>query len=199
MFKLLKPLAAFVSSVAIIAYFVQALLFPEANASWIYSSAIIIFVVEFLSIHSTAMMMGGVISKNKKKNATYLFFFYLFFTIVLTVVFKNYILPFFFILSTFIKLFTVEYLEVKKVYLFIAVFSFLIPLILVLISAPFLENLFPFPQEVLLAKPKEATGLFVDVPQTILAWGVIYFSAQFLINLFLLIKNWALKQVSNPV
>lgn len=192
--KFLKTIFAFLSSIAIITFFVQALLFPEFNVNWIYSSAMIIFVVEFLSIHSSAMMMGEVLSENKKKNATYLFFFYLFFTIVLTVVFKNYILPFFFILSTYIKFFMGRHFVANKTYLIINVFALIIPLIIVLIGSSLLQNLFPFPQEVLMAKPENATGVFVDVPQTVLAWGVIYFSIQLLINLFLEIKNWVLKR-----
>lgn len=194
LFKYLNTVGVFLSSIAMIGFFVQALLYPEFNINWIYSSAVIIFVIEFLSIHSSGMMMGEVLSKDKKKNATYLFFFYLFFTIGLTVVFKNYILPFFFILSTYIKFFIGRHFAANKIYLIINIFTLVIPLIIVSVGAPFLKNLFPFPQEVLMAKPANATGVFVDVPQTVLVWGVLYFSIQFVINLFLEIKNWALRQ-----
>lgn len=192
--KILNTIFTFLSSIAIIGFFVQALLYPESNVNWIYSSAIIIFVVEFLSIHSSAMMMGDVLSKNKKKNATYLFLFYLFFTVVMTVAFKNYILPFLFILSTYIKFFMVRHIQTSKTYLLVAILTLIVSLIIVSVGASFLQNLFPFPQEVLMAKPADATGVFVEVPQTVLAWGVMYFSIQFLINLFLEIKNWVLKR-----
>ena len=194
LFKYLNTVGAFLSSISIIGFFVQALISPELNINWIYTNAVIIFIIEFLSIHSTAMMIGEAHSKDKKKNATHLFFLYLFFTIVLTVIFKNYILPFFFILSTYIKFFMGRYIADSKTYLLISILTFIIPLIIVIIGANLLEYLFPFPQEVLMARPVDAKGLFYDVPQTVLVWGVLYFSIEFIINLYLQIKTCVQKQ-----
>jgi membrane protease YdiL (CAAX protease family) len=51
----------------------------------------------------------------------------------------------------------------------------LLSVFLVVFGAQLIADLFPFPQEVKAARPSGQSGLFIDTPQTLMAWGVIYF------------------------
>ncbi|MFQ5512272.1 MAG: hypothetical protein ACE5EO_10520 [Candidatus Krumholzibacteriia bacterium] len=48
---------------------------------------------------------------------------------------------------------------------------------------------FPFPPEVKSARPSGQGGLFVDTPQTLMAWGVIYFALMTLCELMIFRKS----------
>jgi len=61
---------------------------------------------------------------------------------------------------------------------------FLIPLVGIIAAI-----LFPFPDAVYVQKPANSSGLFIDVPQSLLAWGIIYYSALALWQIVLFRKN----------
>lgn len=44
-------------------------------------------------------------------------------------------------------------------------------------SAGVIQILIPFPEAIYAAKPANSSGTFVDVPQTLLVWGVVYYAA----------------------
>lgn len=185
----LKLYLSFISIILIIAFFVQTLINPDKNLSWVYNNAILIFAIEFLSLHSSGIGNFFRTEANYKKPSLILFFIYLIFAVVLAVLFDNFILPIFFILSTINKFFITGFLKIDKKYFGINILLFILPLIIVLIASPYLQTIFPFPQSILDAKPIGATGLFIEVPQTSLVWGIIYFSSILIMNMYLLIKN----------
>jgi hypothetical protein len=51
----------------------------------------------------------------------------------------------------------------------------LLSVFLVVFGAQLIADWSPFPQEVTSARPSGQSGLFIDTPQTLMAWGVIYF------------------------
>lgn len=51
----------------------------------------------------------------------------------------------------------------------------LLSVLLVVFGAQLIAGWFPFPPEVKAARPSGQSGLFIDTPQTLMAWGVIYF------------------------
>jgi membrane protease YdiL (CAAX protease family) len=60
---------------------------------------------------------------------------------------------------------------------------------LVVFGAQLLADWFPFPPEVKSARPSGQSGLFVDTPQTLMAWGMIYFTLMTLCELAIFRKS----------
>lgn len=195
----------FGASVAVIGFFLQALLNPVANVSWIYSGALAIFFIEFLSIHSSGMLSGYHQEKKRafehgrpikevlKDNPHFLIIFYGIFTVAISLFLKVWFLPLYFLASTYIKIHAVSRKDIppeqeNKNMLILSVLIFLGTTFFVAYTIPVWTNIFPFPDSVLAAKPSNASGVFVDTPQTLLVWGVLYFSIHFLINIYILIK-----------
>ena len=46
---------------------------------------------------------------------------------------------------------------------------------IVVFGAKLIAGWFPLPAEVTSARPPGQSGLFIDTPQTLMAWGVLYF------------------------
>ena len=65
----------------------------------------------------------------------------------------------------------------------------LLSTVLVMIGAPLLADWFPFSAEVKSARPSGQSGLFVNTPQTLMAWGVIYFTLITLCELMIFRKS----------
>jgi hypothetical protein len=59
----------------------------------------------------------------------------------------------------------------------------------VVFSAPVLADWFPLQPEVTSARPSGQSGLFISTPQTLMAWGVIYFSLMTLCELMIFRKS----------
>ena len=93
--------------------FMRALLDPQGNLDFIYSSATLILLMEFLSIHSTgmigAMKMNKLSGIEEKKRRLVLFLIlpaiYALFVIVYGIVFQVFWVPAYFIASVFSKIF----------------------------------------------------------------------------------------------
>jgi len=195
----------FGASFAVIGFFLQALLYPMQNVDWIYNGALAIFFIEFLSIHSSGMIGGLAQEKQRaikegnsinikiRDNAIFFLIFYGIFTVAISAIFKVWFLPLYFIASTYIKISEVTRLDLPTKQLTNAKFVFII---LLFLGTTFLTVytmslwtwLFPFPEAVLAARPPNASGIFVETPQTLLVWGVLYFSIHLLINIYILIK-----------
>ena len=59
----------------------------------------------------------------------------------------------------------------------------------VVFTAGLLKKMFPFPHEVLSARPPGQSGLFIDSPQTLLVWGILYFSLMTLCEILIFRKS----------
>lgn len=186
--KLLNIIPLLAGNLLIIIFFGQALIYPELNTTWIYNTAILIFAIEFLSIHSSVMSLG-VSTSERKKDIFFLLSFYLFFTIGLSVIFKNWVLPLYFFISTFIKFNEAKYSPSNKVFFIRSFAIFLFLMFFIVFTASFWKAVFPFPAEVLAARPPDWEGLFLDVPQATLVWGVLYFTIHFIINVSILFRK----------
>lgn len=166
-----------------ILFFLQALVFPQNNISWLFTGAVGILFFEFLSLHvgvalSVVFFIGGgkQINSALKVLAFLLVGFYGLFAVAWGIIDQSFIVPIYFVLSSTIKIF--ENKEGGKA-LVQAVFRFFLMFFSVffalLIGALFVY-LFPFSQEVLDANPGTMSGVLVEEPQQGLAWGIIYFS-----------------------
>lgn len=159
------------SNLLLVIPFLKALINPEQNIDFIYDASIMLFIAEFLSIHSSVLLSGALNIPNKYK--VILFGAYAFFVIILLTFTKSRIIIFYLLISLVTKFFiSREIPDINRATkstkcLIITVFA-------VLIFSPILRTLIPFTDEILNAKPINASGLFVETPQTILVWGIIY-------------------------
>jgi hypothetical protein len=60
---------------------------------------------------------------------------------------------------------------------------------IVVFSASYLADWFHFSAEVKSARPSGQSGLFINTPQTLMAWGVIYFSLMTLCEILIFRKS----------
>ncbi len=149
-----------------------------------------LFIAEFLSIHSSGTLSG--ISGKDIKQKMPLFLFYMLFVVVLLATTQSPQIFYFLIVSFFTKFFIHRNAPAKE--------TFVKP-ILVLLGTTFfvtfagwlLKILIPLPDYVLMQKPSNVSGLFVEIPQTILVWGILYPIGLYLVS-FMDIPS---KKVSN--
>lgn len=165
--------------------FFQALIFPRTSIDFIFRASILIFIVEFLSIHSSGMaartsesqlhVLGKKINISKNIEKVFLIIFYIFFVVAISITFKNWIVPSFFFVSLVTKFFGNKSRAMLTSSMLYNLIIFFISIFLIIILSVPLQMMFPIPSEVLMMKDSGTSGLFVDAPQTVLFWGVIYF------------------------
>lgn len=158
--------------------FLQAIKFPHQNANFIYNTAIALFVIEFLTIHSTFILHGVTKQSFKEKSKMkvgklQLFLFYIFIVSAISFVTKSYVLLAYAFLSFTTKFFIDKQLpditrNIKST------LAFFCSVFLVITFSWLFALVIPLPENIRLSKPAGTSGLFVDTPQTILAWGLIY-------------------------
>ena len=167
------------SNLFLVVPFIYAILKPENNIDFIYDSSFMLFIAEFLTIHSSAALTGTPVKDNKKMIS--LFIFYMVFVITFMVTTKSPQIIYFLVVSFFTKFFihkgdSSEETWVKPLIVL------LITTFLVMFMSDLLKILIPLPNNVLMQKPNNVSGLFVEVPQTILGWGIIYPIGLYLIS-----------------
>lgn len=166
--------------------FLNALLNPLANADFIFKTGMLLFLIEFFSVHS-----GVVLSSSEPGRLSRLFLlgFYSAFVISLALIFSNPYLPGLFLLSLAAKLFGARATPGRKAsfraWIFFALFLFTAFVVITIAGAYLLDSIFPFPQEIISQKPANSHGLFVDTPQTLVFWGVLYYSLAALVEITL--------------
>lgn len=174
---------------------------PGLYADFIFKTGMLIYLVEFLSIHSSGMAMGfrrkttgagrveqKVISHFSVKaggggsnilrenpRAT-LFGMYLILVGGISLGLKNWFIPLQFAVSLVSKFYGGK-ASSDPFKLGLMVILFIASTFAVVILAPLIGFLFPLPQEVLSHKLPGSSGLFIDTPQTLLAWGILYFAS----------------------
>ena len=177
-----RPLIALISYGSIVFLYVQALANPLDHIDFIYGFGMFIFIAEFLSIHSSAMLTG---LKNIRQ-AYSLTAFYMIFAVAFSVALGTYYPALILILSITAKsiLATTPQIRSAPSSSGITHDSTIVSTAVIFLSTAFAVGLFgwviavfiPFPEAVYASKPANASGIFVDMPQTLLAWGILYYS-----------------------
>ena len=164
----------------IVFLFLQALIDPVHHLDFIYSFGVFVFVAEFLSIHS-----GGALSSRQKLSTTiFVISIYIVlalgFSIGLGSVYPALIL----ILSIIAKAATAPRSRQDKTVtktpkdnlLMVQLVLLIGTVVFVMLFGWLLAIIIPFPEAVYAARQAGASGLFVEQPQTLLVWGILYYS-----------------------
>ncbi len=172
-------LTAILFNVGMIFVFARALLFPEVSAEWIFRGAFLIFIFEFLAVFTTAgvlkMKAASGVSVTSIKNTTLSLVVPCGFAVLFGYITGNLFAAGYFIVSTVVKLFD-QKRNGKEADFVVAIVGILATLTIVVFTVPFWAALFPFSEQILSQKIEGTSGVFVDTPQTLLVWGVLYFS-----------------------
>ncbi len=210
-------LAAVVANASLAAWFASALRDPASHVDLVYRVGVMVFVIEFLSLHSSGMLFGaasraarpatrsheaagdavgawaaspartggrvagrlhGALSVSARTRAA-LVAFYLVMVVGFAAATGQWIAAAYFAVSVVAKALSAGSVDagtrLRPVAAGIALL--LLSTFTVIVTAGWLARTFPLPDAVLAARPSDQGGLFVDTPQTLLAWGVIYFGA----------------------
>lgn len=144
-----------------------------------------IFMIEFMSLHSSAMFFGTAHKEQKtgKKVMTLkvkiaMFAFYNVLVIVFASAAGQWLAALYFFISLASKAIYSRSIDAEKRLAPVAagIAMLLLSTFLVVFGAQLIADWFPFPAEVKSARPSGQSGLFVDTPQTLMAWGMIYFT-----------------------
>jgi len=173
--------------------FFWALIHPETSRDFIINTAILICMIEFLTIHSSGMLSGSyptlgdgeewggqtdIIFKWVKRFAFswrfFLFCFYLIFVASLYFTFHNFYALFYFVISLLSKVFARTPGEESE---HIAFHVGLFLLTMVIVSS--LGGIFGGVHggSLMTCNGSKCSGLFIEVPWTILSWGILYYGA----------------------
>jgi|GEM_PF-1696501 len=174
----------------IIGMFIDALLRPLSNISFIYGFGMFMFVAEFLSIHSTGMMPS--INKFGRFG---LMAGYILFALVFSLFLKTPYPALMLILSIAAKSFRRKPLpsdlsqgDIKDYIFGISLITFVLSTVFVSIFSSIIAVLVKMPPELISYKPSNTSGIFVDAPQTLLIWGVLYYSILIIVNVWFIIR-----------
>ncbi|MGI6271031.1 MAG: hypothetical protein ACOYLD_01630 [Anaerohalosphaeraceae bacterium] len=185
-------LASLVGPVTLLFLYSRALLQPQEHASFIQRAGIAIYIVEFLSIHSSGMLLQDAQPK-RKKEANRLFLFAVYTVFIFGSMFKLrcWFIGLYFFLSLCTKVFLSRCVadDITRSQLAFGCLNFLGCTFIVIILAPVLRNAFPLPQSIAAQHPNHASGLFVDTPQALLTWGILYFLAVLVFNIVVFLKH----------
>lgn len=187
---------AVAGNLSVAALYFYAFRHPGLYAEFIFKTGMLIYIVEFLSIHSNMMVVsfrkrgigaaqktvfnaaakssrfGGGTLRKYRRGA--LFGIYLIFVATISLPFKNWFIPFQFIVSMISKFYGGK-ASAAPFKSGLMIILFIVSTFAVVIFAPLIRFLFPLAQEVLNQKIPGSSGLFIDAPQTLLIWGMLYF------------------------
>jgi len=183
------PFAAIFFNLIIIGAFFQALLFPLANAEWIFRGAMIIYIFEFFAIFAMVIpskMMREIAEARKKHNpykvgkevvsAIISTIFFLGMVTVFGFALEQPLFIIYFVASMFIKFFAHRKTGIDKREVIISTFLMVMTPFIASITSFIWVGLFPFPAEVSTHALEGSSGSLVDTPQILLGWGIIYFT-----------------------
>lgn len=169
-------LPAIISYGALIVMFGMALIDPAAHVNIVFRMGIMTYIFEFLGLHSAVMIAGARMSGRGPASFVIpvsLALIYGGFALVVCRHTGSAIPAFFFGASLCGKVFSAIPSSQRMMISVISVL-FLILFTFTVILIPF-DRLFPFPPGVMALKPANESGLFVDKPQLVLIWGILYF------------------------
>lgn len=154
----------------IVYLFVSGLVNPESHINFIYNVGIFVFVTEFLSVHSAIMLSSP---KWKFSQKAMLVGFYAFFVLAISLATNTFYPAILFMLSLAAKTFGRP--PQNQIQLIWPVVIFMCAVGLSVLFASAVSALFSFPPEVIAQKPAGSSGLFVEQPQSLLLWGILYY------------------------
>ena len=195
-------IASILGPLGLIFLYAQALLQPEKHGEFIYKAGMALFMVEFITIHSTGTLLidHGKQGIQKKSTKFFILGFYCLCILGFSFGLKTYFIGIYFIVSLCSKVFMGKIAkgeqakQVKKL-LGITAINFLLATALTIPMASFLEKTFPIANSIRALKSDNSSGLFVDTPQTLMAWGIFYFSFTVILNLIVFYKERKKSQV----
>ena len=182
--RIASLVAAVATNLFLAGLFYNALTNPVDYKDFIYKTGIMIFMVEFMSLHSSGMFFGAaqnrqntgkVIMTPRVKIA--MLAFYSLFVIVFASFTGQWLIALYFVVSLVSKAVYSRSIDAKQRLAPVAagIAMLLLSVFLVVFGARLIADWFPFPPDVTSARPSGQSGLFIDTPQTLMAWGVIYF------------------------
>jgi len=178
-------LLAIATNLFLAGLFYRALIRPVEFVDFIYRTGIMIFMIEFMSLHSSGMLFGAAreARQNGKrvmplKAKITLFIFYNIMVAGIAAATGQWLAALYFFASLVSKAFFSRSIDSQRRMAPVAagIAMLLLSTFVVVFAAPLLSHWFPFPSEVRSARPAGQSGLFIDKPQTLMAWGVMYFS-----------------------
>jgi hypothetical protein len=172
--------------------YTQALVFPEEHAGFIFRVGMAVYIIEFLSIHSSGMLLGVREVKQKKKvNRFFLLGLYAVFTIGFMFKLESWFIGLYFLLSLCAKVFMSRSVkdDINKSQIAFSAINLIGCTFIVVFLASLLKKAFPIPESVISQRAEGTSGLFVDTPQTLLVWGILYFCVTVVFNGILFMKH----------
>lgn len=178
--------------VMLIFLYTQALIAPAEHASFIFRAGMAIYIIEFLSIHSS-----GILSADHKPNKKKWFYrfallgFYAIFTVGFMIGLDCLFIGLYFLLSLCAKIFMSRSVEddINQSQIAFSIINLLACTFIVIGLASFLKKTFPIPESIISRHAEGTSGLFVDIPQTLLTWGILYFSFTVTFNIVMFFKH----------
>lgn len=191
-------LFAIATNLFLVGLFYSALINPAHFKDFIYKTGIMIFMIEFMSLHSSGMFFGAAQEEGKTgrkvmslKAKIGMFAFYNIFVIAFASMTGQWLAALYFAISLGSKAVYSRSIDAKERLAPVAagIVMLLLSTFLVVFGAQLLADWFPFPSEIRSARPSGQSGLFVDTPQTLMAWGVIYFTLMTFCELMIFRKS----------
>jgi hypothetical protein len=181
-----------IGPLTLIFLYVQALIRPQGHASFMFQAGMATYIIEFLSIHSSGMLLAAHKDKQGKKfNRFFLLGLYAIFTVGFMVSLNCWFIGFYFLLSLCTKVFMSRSVEddINTSQIAFSCINLLCCTFIVVVLASLLKKAFPVPESIISQHVKGTSGLFVDTPQTLLAWGILYFSFTVVFNIIMFSKH----------
>lgn len=189
--------------------YLAALINPQ-NAEFMFRTGMLFYIVEFLSLHSSGMAFGirGKEREGADHKSTFNFSargpgnnllqanpkytlvgLYSVFVLAIGLVFKNYYIPFYFFISVLTKFFGKKAAK-DNVQVGLPIFLFLAATFISLISTPILVKIFPISDQILQNRVPGSSGHFVDFPQSLMVWGIVYFISLSIMEVVLFLRQF---------
>lgn len=185
---MLQRSVSFVGAVAtnlvLVGLFYSALVRPQDYVSFIYKTGIMIFMIEFMTLHSSGMFFGASQQAKQKGRKIFglrekigLFAFYNLFVIGFAHFTGQWLAAAYFVVSLTGKAMYSSSIDARDRLAPVAagIVMLLLSTFIVVFAAKPIAGWFPLPAEVRAARPPGQSGLFVSKPQTLMMWGVLYF------------------------
>jgi hypothetical protein len=128
-----------------------------------------IFLTEFLSIHSSVLLSAP----KKTLPKIFALIVYVIFVLIISFATHTYYPAIIFIFSLMAKLF---HSPRDNLQLIGPTIIFMGSVFITIFASSTIKSTFVFSQQVLDQKTKGSSGLFVDTPQTLLVWGMLYYT-----------------------
>ena len=180
----------------LINHFLVPLLHPLIDPDFIFKHGVLIFLLEFLSISSSILLFTWVNKPIKHiKPFIGILLFYIVFLAILGFMFGSIFPILFFIISLATKTFACKSMRnEERGYAilnsgFLVIF-FIFSVFFVIIFASFFESIFPFSDSVFENKMPDTEGLFVEIPQTMLIWGIMYYSFALILSIVFFVRKF---------